>query len=410
MASEKPGNPLFAVDVVSRLPGLKSGRFWKEQHDLLLLRAVLKHGYGRWQAVVDDKDLRVQEVICQELNLPFITLPVPGTSQAHDGVHTVSTEIPGNQTKGTGGGSDLATDAVPGAPDAANRAQLFQDSSVLYHFREMQRRQVEFIKKRVLLLEKALNAEYQKEVFGYEKTNETSSAETETEVKVVEIPSPCFMEIDVQTTNHLPQIDVITPEEISVAVCDDKPDRLEMARLYNEMCKVLGENSYESMETYLANKPAGFQLRKNLLPLETIYQHINRILSPVHQILTADSQLEPTTKVAGPTNLPPTPKGDCHKTGGPEATNEVKVSAMEPGLQTELNRSAGPEINNSAFDVVAADTNGNGDVEMEDKRENSDLGANAPLIDESIGNLDPGSLFWMIKIDTITASESFLDF
>ena len=42
-APEKPGSPLFADDIVSRLPGLKSGRFWKEQHDLLLLRAVLKY-------------------------------------------------------------------------------------------------------------------------------------------------------------------------------------------------------------------------------------------------------------------------------------------------------------------------------------------------------------------------------
>lgn len=67
--------------------------------------------------------------------------------------------------KGTGGGTDLAPDVTQGATDASNRAQLYQDSSVLYHFREMQRRQVEFIKKRVLLLEKALNTEYQKEYF-----------------------------------------------------------------------------------------------------------------------------------------------------------------------------------------------------------------------------------------------------
>ena len=124
-----------------------------------------RHGYGRWQAIVDEKDLRVQEVICQELNLPFITLPVPGASQTQDGSNRASTETPGSQTTGTGAGNNLAPDATPAAPDAANRAQIFQDSSVLYHFREMQRRQVEFIKKRVLLLEKALTAEYQKEVF-----------------------------------------------------------------------------------------------------------------------------------------------------------------------------------------------------------------------------------------------------
>ncbi|KAF5936289.1 hypothetical protein HYC85_027418 [Camellia sinensis] len=149
-ASEKPGTPLFPDDIVSRFPGLKSGRFWKEHHDLLLLRAVLKHCYGAWQAIVDDKDLKVQEVICQELNLPVVTLPIPGASQSQDGANVVSAETPMNETKGIVVGNDLAVDAANRAPDATNRSQLFQDSSSLYHYKEMQRRQVEFIKKKKL--------------------------------------------------------------------------------------------------------------------------------------------------------------------------------------------------------------------------------------------------------------------
>ncbi|MCE0481480.1 hypothetical protein HAX54_039255 [Datura stramonium] len=42
--SEETKNPLFAKDIVSWFPGLKGGRVWKEDHDLLLLRAVLKKG------------------------------------------------------------------------------------------------------------------------------------------------------------------------------------------------------------------------------------------------------------------------------------------------------------------------------------------------------------------------------
>ncbi|KAL7187364.1 hypothetical protein ACSBR1_037435 [Camellia fascicularis] len=114
-ASEKPGTPLFPDDIVSRFPGLKSGRFWKEHHDLLL---------------------------CVELNLPVVTLPVPGASQSQDGTNVVSAETPMNETKGTVG-NNLAVDAANRAPDVANRSQLFQDSSSLYHYREMQRRQEE---------------------------------------------------------------------------------------------------------------------------------------------------------------------------------------------------------------------------------------------------------------------------
>lgn len=125
---------------------------------------ISRHGYGRWQAIVDDKDLKVQEVICQELNLPFINLPVPGaSSQAPNGANSANPEA--LQMQGNSTGNDSAAAGVQGTTDAANQAQVYQDSSVLYHFRDMQRRQVEFIKKRVLLLEKGLNAEYQKEYF-----------------------------------------------------------------------------------------------------------------------------------------------------------------------------------------------------------------------------------------------------
>ncbi|MBA0757041.1 hypothetical protein Gotri_020162, partial [Gossypium trilobum] len=125
---------------------------------------IVRHGYGRWQAIVDDKELRIQEVICQELNLPFINLPVPGQagSQVQYGVNVTNIESTGNQTRGNGSGNDVGGEVGQGATDAGNQAQIYQDPSILYHFRDMQRRQVEYVKKRVLLLEKGLNAEYQK--------------------------------------------------------------------------------------------------------------------------------------------------------------------------------------------------------------------------------------------------------
>lgn len=159
------------------------------------LSSNIRHGYGRWQAIVDDKDLRIQEVICQELNLPFITTPAPGAtqvqnvssgtpqaqasasgvpqpqvpnpgfSQTQNGVNSEHVETPGNEAKGTTAGSETAADIAHGAADTTARSQIFQDQSMLYHFREMQRRQVEFIKKRVLLLEKGLNAELQKDYY-----------------------------------------------------------------------------------------------------------------------------------------------------------------------------------------------------------------------------------------------------
>ncbi|KAI7990237.1 hypothetical protein LOK49_LG12G02058 [Camellia lanceoleosa] len=49
------------------------------------------------------------------------------------------------------------------------------------------------------------------------------------------------MDIDSQTNNQLPR--VITLEEISAAACDDKLDRLEIARLYNEIWDEIKKNA-----------------------------------------------------------------------------------------------------------------------------------------------------------------------
>lgn len=114
--------------------------------------------------------------------MPFINLPISGAQphvsgasgsleQAAGGLQAQGGNISSTETttcnlKIAAGGNGSGTDAAQGAPDGTSGAQIYQDpSSVLSNFREMQRRQVEFIKKRVLLLEKALNAEYQKEVF-----------------------------------------------------------------------------------------------------------------------------------------------------------------------------------------------------------------------------------------------------
>jgi chromodomain-helicase-DNA-binding protein 4 len=44
-ASEHPQTPLFSDDILLRYPGLKGIRKWKEEHDFMLLRAVLKYEF-----------------------------------------------------------------------------------------------------------------------------------------------------------------------------------------------------------------------------------------------------------------------------------------------------------------------------------------------------------------------------
>ncbi|XP_047328868.1 CHD3-type chromatin-remodeling factor PICKLE-like isoform X2 [Impatiens glandulifera] len=349
--AETSSTHIFTEDILYRFPGLKHGRFWKEEHDKLLLRAVLRHGYGRWQAILDDKDLKVQELICQELNLPFLSLPVFGAPlpQDNNNANTSGSEAHLNQTKEAGPGSDVAVDAAQATADPAIRAQVFQDYSSLYQFRDMQRRQVEFIKKRVLLLEKALTMEHQKELYGDDKTNDIPGVDQEVEARLVEIPTLYNADTDAQTITQLPEM-----EPISAVL--ENPDHLELTRLYNEMCKALGENMHESIVAYLAvQQPLSSKLRNNLGSLETISQAINRILStskdPSSSTATAtepaltETELEETTA-----NLSTVPVPADSQTEG-EAEAVEKVIKDSPTNNPEVGGEDG------------------GDIEMEDKQD-----------------------------------------
>ncbi|KAL8514125.1 hypothetical protein ACS0TY_013305 [Phlomoides rotata] len=98
--------------------------------------------------------------------VPYIALGAPGLS----GGNLENVEAPRNQAKG----SDFRADVAHGATDT-------------YHFREMQRRQVEFVKKRVLFLEKGLATE---ELLKEHYANENTVPDDEPGHKVRESQSP----------------------------------------------------------------------------------------------------------------------------------------------------------------------------------------------------------------------------
>ncbi|KAE9588990.1 hypothetical protein Lal_00012672 [Lupinus albus] len=209
-ALENPGTQLFSDAILARNAGLKCVKAWKEEHDVVLLQGILKHGYGRWQAIVDDKVLKLQEVICQELNIPLLNAPVPGQ---------VGAQVQTNAQ------SDIAADgAQGGSGDARNQTQL-----VLYHYRDMQRKQIDFVKRRVQLLEQGLNAEA--EIAYYSDPN----AKIPVDEYIIE-PSmtrnvPSYISGESTVTNlidQLPQVEAIASQELPVAAADYGPNRFEL--------------------------------------------------------------------------------------------------------------------------------------------------------------------------------------
>lgn len=141
------------------------------------------------------------------------------------------------------------------------------------------------------------------------------------------------------------------------------------------MCKVLKENASESVEAYLAKKPAGFQLRKNLLPLETIYKDINRILSPFQQDSSSSEQNTLNTELQSekPSNIVG-PGAPSVVQVGPATTTEGEFPILEPSPTKNSDRSAEqyPEKDrtNSPRDGPAVDssTRTGSDVGMEEKQ------------------------------------------
>ncbi|XP_019438781.1 PREDICTED: CHD3-type chromatin-remodeling factor PICKLE-like [Lupinus angustifolius] len=266
-ASENPGTQLFSDDILARHAGLKYVKAWKQYHDIVLLQAVLKHGYGRWQAIVDDKVLNLQEVICQELNIPLVNAPVPGQVGAQ--VQTNAESNVANITK-ENAQSDIAADgAQGGSGDARNQTQLLRESTMLYHYRDMLRKQIDFVKRRYQLLEKGLNTEYQDEYF--KDPNATIPDD---------IPSDISGETVTKLIDQLPQVEAIASQELPVAASDYGPNRLELVHNYNEMGKVLNGSTMDVVETYLAKDPTDVNAMKNLHQLESICEDVNNILTP----------------------------------------------------------------------------------------------------------------------------------
>ncbi|CAH8390357.1 unnamed protein product [Eruca vesicaria subsp. sativa] len=283
LVEDHPGKPVFPNRILERFPGLRSGKVWKEEHDKIMIRAVLKHGYGRWQAIVDDKELGIQELICKELNFPHVSLSAAEQAglQGQNGIGSSNLGAQNNQNHGSG---------ITGNNNAS--ADAGQVNSMFY-YRDMQRRLVEFVKKRVLLLEKALNYEYAEDYYGLGGSSSVPSEEPEAEPKVTDTVGVSLIEVDDEMLEALPKTEPITSEEIKVTAADNNQERVEIAQLYNKMCKDLDENARESVQAYVNNQPSNGKLSESFRSVESISGNITRILSAPSDQLKSNEDTKP---------------------------------------------------------------------------------------------------------------------
>ncbi|KAI5063399.1 hypothetical protein GOP47_0021946 [Adiantum capillus-veneris] len=241
---------LFSDDVYKRLPGLVNARFWKEPQDWKLLQAILKHGYGRWQEIIEDTESDLKSYICKELQLPS-----SGNVSMLDGSRS-PTKVPGQE------GSSFPKEEAAGQAVGinSNHAGGQEDGGIGFSATErpdehrIHKRMVEFLKKRVVLLERALNAEY------HQESLEESKVEGEA-MEDAGQTAPQATGNDAEDSH--PFLTLLAPEEISAYAYDNEPRRLEVARIYNEICRTVNECEVDAAETYTGNKSAGIRLRKS---------------------------------------------------------------------------------------------------------------------------------------------------
>ncbi|KAK1275276.1 CHD3-type chromatin-remodeling factor PICKLE [Acorus gramineus] len=349
---ENPGAPLFTKDILSRMP-VMNWRIWKEELDFLLLKAIIKHGYGRWQTMLDDKSLGFMEIICQELNLSFTNGSAIGSTQMHE--TTCGPSVNGGLSQGASVGTGSGfSDATSQSAEATQGIQLGSDVSIFYQSREAQRRMAEFLKKRFCILEKAINAEYQKEYFGEFQTCEPMSEDPEIGPPGSDSPASNSMVIDPQINNQSETLELIASEVLEAAQ-ENKLQRLEMARLYNAMCKVVEETLQDSVPACGGETSAALEV----------------ICKDVQQVLGGDDSvpLEPEVhNNVAEADVPPS-KDDEDIIPGEAVPPEDVV------MQTETN--ATEEV------VVEVETRSTGDVEMAASSDKSDGDADLVMTEGS---------------------------
>ncbi|EFJ28124.1 hypothetical protein SELMODRAFT_411401 [Selaginella moellendorffii] len=124
------------------------------------------------------------------------------------------------------------------------------------------RRIIEFVKKRVALMEKVLNAEYHLD------DQDIPANRSNGGVEPGEGPKTSYQKLQ---PTFVPYPTPLTPEEVLGRALDNDPKQLKVPAYYNEvvfvspfakLCLMISKNRLDAFQTYAGNKSAGIHLRR----------------------------------------------------------------------------------------------------------------------------------------------------
>ncbi|WVZ82247.1 hypothetical protein U9M48_029533 [Paspalum notatum var. saurae] len=276
---------IFPNYLLCEFQGLSGGRIWKAEHDLLLLKGILKHGYARWQYISDDRDNGLFEAARRELNLPS------------------ASELIGAQLNNDANGNLEST-------------QEGQVNSSLAHYKEIQRKIVEFLRKRYHILERCLDLEYS----VIKKKIPVPDDITEQGIPAGHVPLlPDISEL----LGELPKLEPICTNEVAP---DGTTGQSHVPHLYNKMCFVLEDSGASALNSFFGDKSASSSLAKSLHQFETVCEDVVQALRP-QQNGTAKTIKEEVVDAKPKEGAAPPPDSGREATNGESST--VKADMME---------------------------------------------------------------------------------
>uniref|UniRef100_J3MBV3 Uncharacterized protein n=1 Tax=Oryza brachyantha TaxID=4533 RepID=J3MBV3_ORYBR len=288
---------LFPSYLLYEFPSLAGGRIWKAEHDLLLLKALIKHGYARWQYISDDRDNGLFEAARQELKLPTANELISAHSN--------------NEANG----------------NLENTQEGQSNPTSMTHYRDTQRKTVEFIRKRFHLLERCLNLEY---AVIKTKTPVPDDLAEQDFTGGHRLAVPDFSEM-------LRELPVLEPISKEVAP-DGTTDQSQVSHLYNKMCFVLEDSAVPALGSHFGDKSASSSLAHSLHKFEAACEDVNRILRSQENGTTPKTKEEVMVDTSSKeTTSPKCPGTEAVKeelATGPSSSKEATPPQQDPVAET----------------------------------------------------------------------------
>ncbi|CAN6190414.1 unnamed protein product [Urochloa humidicola] len=276
---------LFPNYLLCEFQGLSGGRIWKTEHDLLLLKGILKHGYARWQYISDDRDNGLFEAARLELNLPSVNEIIAQLNSVENG--------------------NL---------EGAQEAQV--NSAAGAHYKEIQRKIVEFLRKRYHILERCLDLEY-----AVIKSNTPVPDDIAEQGH-----APAVRDIN-ELLVELQEMQNLEPISTNEVAPDGTGVQSQVPHLYNKMCGVLEDSGSSALNSFFGVKSASSSLASSLHQLETLCEGVVQALQPQQNGTASavkEEAVDANSKEASV--LPPQDSGPAAANGEP---SDAKPEMME---------------------------------------------------------------------------------